>query len=300
MSALPFLSGHKYCINFAYHDFMSVTEKQKQHLKATFLGLAIGDALGTTLEFTPRNKTNSHTDITGGGPFNMPPGGWTDDTSMALCLAESLVKHPDFNPEDLMNRFVNWWQHGYNSHTNTCFDIGITTVNALKRYLDTQNPYAGSKDPGSAGNGSLMRIAPVLLSAYNDPEKMIELAKLQSRTTHAAEECEHYCGQFVTELHEIVFNNIRPKPSPFSRSEISSSGYVRHTYEAANWAVSTTNSFKDALIAAVNLGDDADTVGAVTGMLAGAVYGYDAIPPEWLNVLLWREKIDELADQLIN
>ncbi len=111
---------------------MSITSKQHDQLKGAFLGLAIGDALGTTLEFAPRNAQNTHTEMTGGGPFNMPPGGWTDDTSMALCLAESLIEHAGFNPEDLMNRFSNWWQYGYNSHNGICFDIGITTSKALQ------------------------------------------------------------------------------------------------------------------------------------------------------------------------
>ncbi len=229
----------------------------------------------------------------------MPSGGWTDDTSMALCLAESLIEHPDFNPEDLMNRFVNWWKYGYNSHNGVCFDIGITTSSALQRYLDNQNPYSGSTNPKSAGNGSLMRIAPVLLSFYSDTEKMREIAKLQSRTTHAAEECEQLCAQFVTDLHEIVFNNKGLKTS-FSRNDISSSGYIRHTYDAATWAVATSDNFRDALIAAVNLGDDADTVGAVTGMLAGAMYGYEAIPSDWLDKLKWKEKVESLADDLIS
>ena len=262
------------------------------------MGLAIGDALGTTLEFAPRNDQNTHKELIGGGPFDMPPGGWTDDTSMALCLADSLIAKPDFDAEDLMNRFVNWWQHGYNSHSGVCFDIGMTTQAALTKYLDTGNPYAGNRDPKSAGNGSIMRLAPVVLAFHSNKARLVEVARLQSRTTHAAEECEDYCARLASDLHDIVFSNERPH-SDLTKSIVRTSGYVKDTYDAAIWSVASTDNFKDALITSVNLGGDADTIGAVTGQLAGAKYGYSQIPKVWLDTLVWREKIEQRAEALI-
>ena len=144
------------------------------------LGLAVGDALGTTLEFARRDSRPAVTDMVGGGPFGLPPGAWTDDTSMALCLAESLLAHGRVDPHDLMTRFVRWYRDGHNSVTGTCFDIGGATRAALERFLRTGDPLAGSTDPRSAGNGSIMRLAPVPLAYarrhWTDRFKICEFA----------------------------------------------------------------------------------------------------------------------------
>lgn len=267
-------------------------------MKAALVGLAVGDALGTTLEFGPRNEAESHRDMLGGGPFHMPPGGWTDDTSMALCLAESLLRAGGFDPADLMRRFCNWWQVGYLSHTGDCFDIGNTTRTALLRFLTDGNPFAGDPSPETAGNGSLMRLAPVAIYYAGDRPQAAEIARQQSATTHAAPQCLAACAEFCGLLIDAFEGKAKPA-SPLARETVSSSGYVVDTLEAAVWAVATTDSFEAALVRAVNLGDDADTVGAVTGQLAGALYGMKAIPKRWLKTLLWRDRIEELADQLI-
>src|SRR5580700_5935523 len=134
------------------------------------IGLAIGDAVGTTLEFKQRDTYEPLRDMDGGGPFHLNPGEWTDDTSMALCLADSLIEtNGQFNPADLMHRFVRWRENGENSvNSRGCFDIGIITNAALNRWLRDKDPYAGSVDPGSAGNGSLMRLAPVAIRFWNN------------------------------------------------------------------------------------------------------------------------------------
>lgn len=122
------------------------------------LGLAVGDALGTALEFRPPGTFEPIDDIVGGGPFGLEPGQWTDDTSMALCLADSLIGQGGFGAEDQMRRYVGWWRDGDNSVTGTCFDIGNSVAGALRRFERTGEPFAGSVDPNSAGNGSLMRL----------------------------------------------------------------------------------------------------------------------------------------------
>jgi ADP-ribosyl-[dinitrogen reductase] hydrolase len=157
------------------------------------LGLAVGDALGTTLEFTRRDAQPHHTEMTGGGPFRLNPGEWTDDTAMALALGESLLACNGLHPSDLMDRFVAWWNRGEYSCTGRCFDIGNTTSQALARYLRTKNPYSGSTSEEAAGNGSIMRLAPAVLRSVHDPETMGRIARDQSRTTHAAPQALQGC-----------------------------------------------------------------------------------------------------------
>lgn len=281
------------------------------------VGLAVGDALGTTLEFEDRDTLPHHTEMLGGGPFHLKPGQWTDDTSMALALAESLIAHPEFDATDLMTRFVEWADNGAYSCTGTCFDIGITTRMALRQFQKTGDPFAGSDDADSAGNGSIMRIAPVALIGLSDAAFSRKLAVDQGRVTHAVPACRDACRLMVEVLRDLILDTghaFRPRsPEAYlaieavamggykgkSRDEIRSSGYVVHTLEAALWAVERTTTFEDAVVLAVNLGGDADTVGAVAGQLAGAKYGLSAIPQRWLGPLAWRDKLDALAADLL-
>ena len=160
------------------------------------LGLAAGDAVGTTVEFKSPGNFEPMTDMVGGGPFSLETGQWTDDTSMALCLAESLVKRCAFDAHDQMTRYVRWWKRGHFSSTGKCFDIGSTTVHALRQFGRTDEPFAGSTDPGAAGNGSLMRLAPVPLFFAPDPVEAIRLSGESSRTTHGALTCVDACRYF--------------------------------------------------------------------------------------------------------
>ena len=276
-----------------------------------FLGLAVGDAVGTTLEFRPRDAQPRLDDMVGGGPFRQPPGGWTDDTAMALALADSLAATGTLDVRDLMDRFVRWWRHGDYSHTGECDDIGNTTRDALDRYLQTGDPLAGSTDPRSAGNGSLMRLAPVAVRFWNDPPRLIATAAEQSRTTHGAEEAVDACRAFAELLADAIAGSPRVDvlaPRPFegapaiarilaggwrgrARDAIRSSGYVVDTLEAAIWSVARTGNFRNAILLAANLADDADTVAAVAGQLAGALYGLDGIPDTWLERVAWKERL---------
>src|SRR4051812_7413413 len=135
--------------------------KTEDRYRGCLLGLACGDAVGTTVEFSPRGSFPPVTDMTGGGPFNLQPGEWTDDTSMALCLDESLAYRNGFDAVDQMNRYCNWRSVGYMSSNGHCFDIGMTVSRALDRYCESGDPYAGDIDAKTAGNGALMRLAPV-------------------------------------------------------------------------------------------------------------------------------------------
>jgi ADP-ribosyl-[dinitrogen reductase] hydrolase len=256
--------------------------------------------------------------MVGGGPFRLKPGEWTDDTAMALALADSLLQPSGFDEADLMRRFLAWRDTGAYSCTGTCFDIGMTVSKALQKFSHTGDPIAGSTDPMSAGNGSLMRLAPVALRYWNDQEQLSSIAARQSTATHAAPEAISACvgfshiladamqglprsqvlrkreGDNAGRIKEILEGSWRGKP----RHQISSSGYVAHSLEAALWAVARTATFEDAVLTAANLGGDADTTAAVTGQLAGAIYGESAIPQQWLERVAWRLKIKDLAFRL--
>ena len=283
------------------------------------LGLAIGDALGTTLEFSARDSLPAVSDLIGGGPFNLKPGEWTDDTSMALCLADSLLARRDLDPADLISRFQRWRDCGHNSVTGHCFDIGITTSQSISRFAADGNPLAGSLSPDAAGNGSIMRLAPVPIYFSGDEAKAEIAAVLQGRTTHGAPECLDAC-RLMTLIVVRLINGVSWQqaiaveeadfPSPKvkalaagawkirKRPQIRSTGYVIDTLEAALWAVETTSTFAEAVLLAVNLGGDADTVGAVAGQLAGARYGYRGTPKKWIKRLAWSDRIIALARDL--
>ncbi|RBP14046.1 ADP-ribosyl-[dinitrogen reductase] hydrolase [Roseiarcus fermentans] len=284
-----------------------------------FIGLAVGDALGTTIEFSLRDTVPPVADMVGGGPFRLKPGEWTDDTSMALCLADSLVAGGgELVAADLAQRFVRWWKEGENSVTGRCFDIGAATRASLAAFVRTKTPRGGD-DPHSAGNGGIMRLAPVALAAAGDPRKAAALARAQSEVTHAAPECLDAAEALAlvlaagiagegkgaldaaagaafsaAKVRAIAAGSWRGK----RRATIRSSGYVIDTLEAALWAVSESDTFEAAVLLAVNLGDDADTVGAVAGQIAGAVWGLDAIPERWRRQIAWRKRLLATAEAL--
>lgn len=294
------------------------SDARRDRAVGALLGLALGDALGTTLEFTARDSRTPLTDLVGGGPFRLRAGEWTDDTAMALALGESLLAHAGLDEADLMGRFVRWWREGAYSCTGHCFDIGMTTRSALARFEATGDPIAGSTGPRSAGNGSLMRLAPVAIRFWHDPEARRDAAARQSRTTHGAAEAVDACIAMAEMLAEAIAGAsrdevLRDRPGPWAgavaavlsgrwrdrpREAIASSGYVVHSLEAALWCVGRHGDFAGAVLAAANLGDDADTTAAITGQLAGALAGASALPPAWLGRLAWRDRLESLASDL--
>lgn len=297
-----------------------MSEAIRNRALGVFIGLAVGDALGTTLEFEARDAKPPVYDMVGGGPFDLLPGQWTDDTSMALCLADSLIACDGLNERDLMERFCRWYQAGENSCTGGCFDIGTTTRNALEQFRRTGNPIAGATDARTAGNGSIMRLAPVVLRYWNDDTRLRDASRRQSYTTHGAQEAVDGCEALASFLASLIggkpLTDVLSASQGFfsgavqavmngswrgkARPEIRSSGYVIHTLEAALWCVAETTTFRDAVLLAVNLGDDADTVGAVTGQIAGAAYGVSSIPEEWFTRLAWNDRLADVADRLFS
>jgi ADP-ribosyl-[dinitrogen reductase] hydrolase len=288
--------------------------------RGCLLGLAVGDAIGTTVEFQPRGSFPPVTGMMGGGVFGLQPGQWTDDTSMALCLAESLVECGGFDAADQMRRYLRWYDEGYLSSTGSCFDIGNTTRMALEKFRATGKPMSGSTHPSHAGNGSLMRLAPVALYYATSRSTARTFAGKSSRTTHGARECIDACVLFadmlVTALADEEKENIlferklagiesekilaiaqggyRSK----SVGNIRGNGYVVDALEAALWCFWTTDTFTGAVLTAANLGEDADTTAAICGQIAGAFYGQSGIPKPWLEKLHQRDRIIELAEAL--
>ena len=313
-------------------------EQIKNRFLGCLVGLAVGDAYGTTYEFKNRLKMPVESqlpdDIIGGGPFDMKPGEWTDDTSMALCLAESIVEK-GWDTDDQMKRYIKWWQEGYNSVKGECFDIGGATRKALSWYNMTEGEFV--KDPQAAGNGVLMRLAPVPMYCYNTKDSIsaLSLCAFQSSMTHPSSqsiECSMLMGAIINKILSgeqdkvkiLNFNTLLDENSKQMYKElfeeykcvsntrieqikevlykdspselISGDGYCVYTLEAALWAFLSTDSFKDGLKRVVSLGDDTDTTGAVYGQIAGAYYGIDNIT--WVEKVAWIDKIKKLADDL--
>lgn len=284
------------------------------------LGLATGDALGTTLEFKARDSYPLLTDMVGGGPFRLEAGTWTDDTSMALALADSLLETDGLDEADLMARFVRWREEGEYSPTGSCFDIGMTVSQALSRWKRSGDPMAGSTDPMSAGNGSLMRLAPVAVRYWNDRPTLRDVAARQSRTTHGAAEAVDACVAYAELLADAIAGQarsavLRSRDEVFAgqiaeimagswrgaqRKDVRASGYVAHSLHAALWSVGRSGTFEEAVLTAANLGEDADTTAAIAGQLAGALHGVGGIPERWLAKLAWRERITAMASALFD
>lgn len=247
---------------------------------------------------------------------------------MALCLAESLVERRGFDPLDQLERYVRWYREGHWSSTGRCFDIGIATRTALEHFERTREPFPGDAYASAGGNGPLMKLAPVALAYARRPEDAVRYAAESARTTHGAPEAAHasryFAGLLVGALHGVDRDALlrdgpfepvagiwerEPlhwKVAPIARGSfrvkappaIRAGGYVLHALEAALWAVESTETLEDAVLAAVNLGDDADTTAAIAGQLAGAVHGVEAIPDRWRQRVFMSDEIIGMADRL--
>jgi ADP-ribosyl-[dinitrogen reductase] hydrolase len=282
------------------------------------VGLACGDAVGTALEFRRPGTFAPITDMVGGGPFRLEPGAWTDDTSMALCLAESLLDTGAVDLADQLRRYTLWWRTGYLSSTGQCFDIGNATRSELARFEQTGEAVNPQPDEEAAASGSLMRLAPVAIRWHRDLAEAIAMAAESSRSTHAATRPVDACrvlgamtgaliggapavdvlspefwrwGALHPEIEAVARGSWSGKAPPAIRG----TGYCVDALEAALWAVSGASDFAEAVLRAANLGDDADTTAAIAGQLAGARWGAAGIPLRWRQRLVLEPRIIELA-----
>jgi ADP-ribosyl-[dinitrogen reductase] hydrolase len=294
-------------------------EELRDRFRGTLVGVAVGDALGAALEFQPAREPDAYvTEMIGGGWQKLAPGQWTDDTQMTLCVVESLLTKRVFDPDDIARRFVAWMR-------SSPPDIGLHTARVLEAIGKGDSWEQASKevqelDPDNAPNGSLMRCAPLAMFLYRHPDYVASLSPVLSRITHAHSDCEwacvflnaaiawlllgkrkeqaadaayEACAGASPELRERIGRAMEP------HNETSPTGYVLDTLEVALWSFLHTTSFESALLVAINRGADADTVGAVTGALAGAHYGISRIPERWLEPLWKGDLLIETADRLL-
>ncbi|RYC30350.1 ADP-ribosylglycohydrolase family protein [Lichenibacterium minor] len=290
--------------------------------RGALLGLAVGDALGSSLEFGPRvSPPLARREMTGGGPFNLPVGCWTDDTALSIGLGKSLVACRKFDPLDAAQRFLAYYREGeYSSVPGTCVDIGATTRQALERFERTGNPYSGSTDEHSSGNGSVMRLASVGIFTLDVPvEEAIRIAQAQSRLTHGSAVCLDGCS-YLVQLLRLVLQGVedplvlalprfeghpdilRAKTALWGgveRRHVKPGGDCADTIHASLWSCANAPSFEHAVTLACNLGFDADTTACVAGAIAGAKFGAEAIPARWLEPLAQRHRIGTLALSLV-
>ena len=308
-----------------------VTTSSTSRARGCLLGLAIGDALGAAVEFSRPGTFVPVTGYRAGGPHGLAAGEWTDDTSMALALADSIAS-VGWNLDDQATRYVRWMRQGEYSVNGRCFDIGCTTGTALAEFERSGNPRTcGEVIDRSSGNGSIMRLAPVPMRYFSllpgDIGRLAEMAVESSLVTHASPKCLSACRYLAivlagliggadkeevlspswtmlqelrrqeplhTEIEDVAGGSFRTRQPP----QIVGSGYVVRSLEAALWAFHRTSDFEAAVLAAANLGNDADSTGAVCGQLAGACYGYEGIPQQLLAGLAGREMIEVAVSRL--
>ena len=303
-------------------------------IRSALFGLAIGDALGVPVEFKSRENLQRHpiTGMTGYGSWNQPVGTFSDDSSLAFCLAESLVK--GYSLDDMAQHFINWKQQGYWGAHHKVFDIGGATRFAIDRLIKGCPPLvSGGMLEEDNGNGALMRIMPLLFFIKDLPvEERYRKIKEVSAMTHGHFRSVFSCFIYLEFALQLLNNNIMPvayahmqevvssfaAEKEFNPTEtalfgriltghikdeeeraIQSGGYVLHTLEASFWCLLNTRNYADAVLKAVNLGGDTDTTACVTGGLAGLLYGYEDIPKGWRTKIARREDIDDLCTRLV-
>ena len=290
------------------------------------MGLAVGDAVGTTNEFKVAGTFKPITDMVGGGPFLLKPGQWTDDTSMALCIADSLLAKGHYDSFDVMERYQRWFSKGYRSSTDRCFDIGGQVRAALFDFEHEQRVPVTAKRSNRAGNGAIMRLAPVVIAGFEHREirEIVVTAGLSARETHYSVEAEAATEVFAALLvgallgwapehiinvgwastgpafDEMAARVISTDPAERASWESETSGYIVHGLRLAVHGLLDFPSFKDATLAIANMGGDSDTNAAIYGQLGGAFYGIEAIPASWRSTLHQGEEIDALARALVD
>lgn len=291
----------------------------KDRFLGAIFGLAVGDALGDQVQFLPRDTFPLVTEMVGGGHHRNAPGDWTDDTSMALCLAKSLLTD-GFDLPSQMKYYSEWLTDGKFSSKNFAFDVGRSTHESIANWMygRCDDGMCGSPDPLKAGNGAIIRIAPIPMYYHNSKwPTMAEFAAQSSMTTHGTLETQDGCrllsiliyralhGEvdilnpiMIGFKHELIASINKGEYKKKDRNEISSHARTADTLEAGLWCFHNSSDFESGLILAVNLGWDADSVGAVYGQLAGAYYGYSAIPQKWIKKIAKPKTLRSCAEQL--
>ncbi len=269
----------------------------RDRFKGMFWGLVVGDCLGSPIQFTGKDQHPTITDMAPCEIFSTPPGYWTDDSSMAFCIAESFVRLGRYQLADIANNFVRWYQDGFWSSLPRAFDIGNSTAYACRCIRERKQLVNGQEE--SQGNGSIMRLAPAYIMNYGNPHltMLYEISDLTHNSKTVREVVERMakiCNDHIAGKKTDILSGYQ------TRAEVNNSGWAVSTLEAALWAFHSTTSFADGMLAAVNLGGGSDSIGAVYGQIAGAFHGYQAIPEKWLEKIKDRNKINKLIEALIH
>lgn len=272
-------------------------------LRDGLYGLAVGDALGVPVEFYERG-TYKVTKMEGYGSWDQPPGTFSDDTSMTLATAYAIKEKKSIDLEAIMENFVDWLKNGKFTPDNNCFDVGRTTAKAIGTYIETGFLEKSSQvDQRSNGNGSLMRILPLIFTDAND-EDIAKVSALTHGHEISIEGCliYVYIGREILKGRELkdILKDLKVSETykrlkildQLEEKDIKSTGYVVYSLEASLWCLLKSSSYEEALLKAVNLGDDTDTIGAISGGLAGLIYGYESIPKNWIDTLRAKDLIE--------
>ena len=269
----------------------------KNKVKGMLWGLIVGDAFGSPIQFSTKDGHKWLSEMEDCPVFNLPKGYWTDDGSMALCIIDSYIRQRDYDLKDIARTFAKWYFDGYlSSVPGRSFDVGGATQESIIAFHRSGNLVNGSEE--SQGNGSIMRLAPsYLIARYkNEPAIMHEVSDL----THASARVRQVVDRFAKILDEHFSGLKTSEVSPYkTRNDVNNSGWAVSTLDAALWAFNTTDTFEKGLIDAVNLGGDSDTIGAVYGQLAGAYYGFNAIPSRWIREVKTCGEINNMIDNFI-
>jgi ADP-ribosyl-[dinitrogen reductase] hydrolase len=298
---------------------LRVVGSLRERYLGALLGLATGDALAAATQYRRPKSFPNVGDLLGGGPFDLPRGAWSDDTAMALCLAESLTDKEQFDPRDQLQRYLRWQREGYLSATGQCLGITAATARALALGQRRRQPYSGSHDPTQLDPEPLSRVASAVLFGFADAAQAIQAGGDAARVTCQAPLVVDACRLLAALVHAALRGEsraqlLRPSPALFSARPLHrevealpealeeparSNGGALDVLRLALRAFKSTDNFRDGALLAVNQGGNSDVIGAVYGQLAGAHYGINAIPPGWLAALALREKIEALADALL-
>jgi ADP-ribosyl-[dinitrogen reductase] hydrolase len=276
--------------------------------QGAMLGLAVGDALAAATQFRRPGSFTPVGDLLGGGPFDLPCGAWSDDTAMALCLAESLVECEGFDARDQLERYGRWQRDGYLSATGQCLGITAGTARALSMAPEPHRAGGGAGDPEALALPAepLSRVAPVVLHAFAEPERAVALAAEAARATCRSGQVQDACRALAAMLHAALRGEPRERILAPAGAVLAAGGAPEESrgalavLERACWAFGSTGSFREGALRAVNLGGDSDVIGAVYGQIAGAHYGVEAIPAPWRRLLAREELIVRLGDGLLS
>jgi ADP-ribosyl-[dinitrogen reductase] hydrolase len=270
---------------------------EKDNAIGMFMGLFIGDALGAPNEFLRPDELTPIKDMVGGGVHDTAIGEWTDDGAMAVAIAEAYITKEGFDPEEIALNFKTWRKTGHFGTRNYVFDIGRTCAGAIDR-MTVGYPYAGGTDKWSSGNGSIMRLAPIMLANHNCMPLAIAESVAVSLMTHGNKDIVQNTAAFVTETMTGSYYTFFDRLKNFNTRELNTKGSIMHCYKMAYESMNRGLSFEDAVLYAVNKGFDADTVGAVVGMVAGRIYGYSSIPKRWTRNLVKHDELMVMAEKL--